>query len=216
MFIVENMSERIEPFEKYTQRYEEWFERNHYAYRSELKSIKKLLPDFEKGIEIGVGSGRFAGQLDIETGIDPSLKMLKVAEKRGINVIKGVGEHLPLKDESFDLALVVTTICFFEDVGKSLKEIHDILRNDGNILIGFVDRESQLGMLYQEKKEKNVFYKKATFYSTKEVTSLLKDVGFTQIETAQTLFNKPSSLNKIDKIKSGTEDGSFVVLKAKK
>lgn len=210
------MNNKIEPFEKYTERYEEWFDRNEYAYKSELKAVKELLPDFDNGIEIGVGSGRFSGPLGVKTGIDPSSKMLKIAEERDIEVIKGLGEYLPFRDKSFDFALVVTTICFFADVKKSLKKIYDILKRDGHIVIGFVDRESKLGRLYQKKKDKNVFYKDATFYSSKEVISLLNELGFTQIKTKQTLFEDLDCLDKTDDVREGHDEASFVVVKAKK
>ncbi|GAI25505.1 unnamed protein product [marine sediment metagenome] len=57
---------KTEPFEKYTDRYENWFERNRYVYQSEINAIREILPDFENGIEIGIGSGRFAEPLGIK------------------------------------------------------------------------------------------------------------------------------------------------------
>ena len=41
---------KIEPFEKHTQQYEDWFENNKYAYQSEINAIKSLMPDFKDGI----------------------------------------------------------------------------------------------------------------------------------------------------------------------
>ena len=38
-------------------KYEEWFKKNNFILDSEIRAIKGLLPAFEKGIEIGVGSG---------------------------------------------------------------------------------------------------------------------------------------------------------------
>ena len=42
---------RIEPFEKYSEKYEDWFERNEFVYKSEIQAIKELLPKVKKGIE---------------------------------------------------------------------------------------------------------------------------------------------------------------------
>ena len=86
---------RIEPFEKYPSRYEDWFEKNKFAFESELYAIREQLPKSDKGIEIGVGSGRFAAPLGIKIGIDPSKKMREIARKRGIEVINSVAENLP-------------------------------------------------------------------------------------------------------------------------
>ena len=51
---------KIEPFEKFTRQYEDWFEEHSYVYESELKAVRMLLPEYQNGVEIGVGSGRFA------------------------------------------------------------------------------------------------------------------------------------------------------------
>jgi len=57
---------KIEPFEKYPDRYDIWFENNKFVYQSEMKAIKEILPDFNKGIELGVGTARFAEPLNIQ------------------------------------------------------------------------------------------------------------------------------------------------------
>jgi len=56
------------------------------TYLSELKALKKVILEKKKGLEIGVGTGRFASPLGIEYGIDPSEKMLEIAKKRGVKV----------------------------------------------------------------------------------------------------------------------------------
>jgi len=57
-------------FDTYTEEYEEWFERHKFAYLSEIEALKKVIPA-GKGLEVGVGTGRFAKPLGIDTGIDP-------------------------------------------------------------------------------------------------------------------------------------------------
>jgi hypothetical protein len=51
---------RIEPFEAHAERYEAWFERHPAAYASELLALRPFVPLSGRGLEIGVGSGRFA------------------------------------------------------------------------------------------------------------------------------------------------------------
>ncbi len=48
---------RIEPFEKYISNHEDWFEKNHFVYASELQTIKMLLYKNKKDIEIGARTG---------------------------------------------------------------------------------------------------------------------------------------------------------------
>jgi len=100
---------KVEPFERFTQRYEEWFEKHRLAYLSELRAVDMLLPENrERCVEIGVGTGRFAVPLGIKYGVEPSKKMAEIARKRGITVYEGVAENLPFEDESFDCVLLST------------------------------------------------------------------------------------------------------------
>ncbi len=46
---------KIKPFEKYHKRYDDWFEKNRFAYESEILAVKELMPVNGEGIEIGVG-----------------------------------------------------------------------------------------------------------------------------------------------------------------
>ena len=101
---------KIEPFEKHADQYEDWFEKNHWAYQSELLAIKEQLPQEGCGIEIGIGSGRFAGPLGIRLGVDPSSKMRVLAKERGIEVVDARAESLQFNDSKFDFALMVTII----------------------------------------------------------------------------------------------------------
>jgi ubiquinone/menaquinone biosynthesis C-methylase UbiE len=207
-----NNNSRIDVFKQNIERYENWFSKNRFAYLSELKGIKNLLPE-GKGIEIGVGTGRFAGPLEIEFGIDPSLAMLKVARKRKIKVVGGVGEYLPIASNSFDFALITVTLCFLKDIAKTFKETKRILRENGFIILGFIDRESFLGELYLKKKEKNPFYKFANFYSANEVIKKLKKTGFAKPTIRQTLFTLPENLQRIDDIKDSYGKGGFVIIR---
>jgi ubiquinone/menaquinone biosynthesis C-methylase UbiE len=212
---MKNKIKGLGAFEEHTERYEEWFEKNRLAYLSELEGVKSLLPE-GRGIEIGVGTGRFAKPLGIEFGIDPSIPMLKAARRRKTNVIGGIGEYLPIIDNSFDFALIATTLCFLKDVEKTLKEIKRILREKGYIILAFIDRESFLGNLYKKKKEKNPFYKTAKFYSAGEIIEKLKKAGFSKPKIKQTLFSFPEELKKINDIKDGFGDGGFVIIKMRK
>ena len=45
--------------EKHAAQYENWFERNRFAYEPELLAVKSLLPENGRGVEIGVWRGSF-------------------------------------------------------------------------------------------------------------------------------------------------------------
>jgi len=207
---------RIEPFEKYFLRYEQWFIDNPNVYKSELLAIKSLLPKRKKSIEIGVGSGKFAVPLDIMVGIEPSNKMRQLSLTRGIDVINAIGEILPIRKERFDLVLMVTTICFLDDIKMAFEEVYNILTSKGSFIIGFIDRNSPIGTKYQLQKKENVFYNVANFYSVDEVVSYLKIANFTKFEFSQTIFRPLLEIKDIEPIKPNYGEGSFVVIKAEK
>ncbi|MBW2981540.1 class I SAM-dependent methyltransferase [Candidatus Woesearchaeota archaeon] len=207
---------KIQPFETHTQRYEDWFDRNRFAYESELEAVKAMLPRKGYGVEIGVGSGRFAAPLGIEHGIEPSPKMGAIAEKRGVIILGGTAENLFSTDETFDYALMVTTLCFLEDVDAAFKEAHRILTPKGYFINGFVDRKSEIGRSYEKHKQESPFYREATFYSVDEVVEHLQRAGFGDMEFNQTIFHPLGEIEAIEPIKPGYGEGSFVVIKAKK
>ena len=207
---------KTEPFEKFTERYEAWFEKHKYAYLSELEAVRKLLPKEGKGAEVGVGTGRFAAPLGIKLGVEPSKAMAEIARRRGIEVIEGVAESLPFLDESLDYLLMVTTICFVDDPEKALREAYRVLKPGGALIIGFVDRNSPIGWEYEQNKEKSVFYREARFFSTEELLELLKKVGFKKFEIVQTLFHRLDEIKEVEPVKPGYGEGSFVVIKAVK
>jgi len=207
---------RIEPFEKYSKKYEDWFEKNKFVYESEIQAIKELFPKVKKSIEIGVGSGKFAIPLGIKTGVDPSPRMRKIAEQKGIKVINAVAEELPFENFQFEVVLMVTTICFVDNLNLAFREAYRILKLGGYLIIGFVDKDSSLGKLYQQYKEKSLFYNIATFYSVKEVVYNLSKVGFKEFDFRQTIFHGLNEIKDVESVKKDYGEGSFVVIRARK
>lgn len=205
---------KTEPFNQYFEKYETWFTDNRYVYQSELAAVNHFIPKVEKSIEIGIGSGQFALPLKIKTGIDPSKSMIKLAKDKGLNISQAVAENLPFKNNSFDFALIVTTICFVEDIDASLKEAKRILKHNGRIIVGLVDKKSPLGRKYLKSKQDNIFYRWATFYSTDEIILHLNKIGFKNIETVQTVFGNIKNVKQVQQFCQGYGKGGFVVIKA--
>jgi ubiquinone/menaquinone biosynthesis C-methylase UbiE len=207
---------KIKAFETYAQKYDEWYDKNRFVYQSELQAVKELSPKSENGIEVGVGSGRFAAPLGIKLGLDPSREMGKIAQKRGIKVIEGVAESLPFTDSQFDFVLMVTTICFLDDIEKAFKEANRVLKPEGSIIIGFIDSKGPLGKFYQEHKSESKFYKQAIFYSAKEIILYLEKAQFKDLSFRQTLFQPLENIKGIEPVKQGYGEGSFIVVRGTK
>jgi ubiquinone/menaquinone biosynthesis C-methylase UbiE len=201
----------IEPFEKYSQQYDEWFIKNQNIYLAELEAIKALMPSVNIGIEVGVGTGRFAKPLGIKLGIEPSYNMGRLARNRGIEVCSALAEDLPFKHSTFDLALMVTTICFVDNIKRAFEEIYRILKDHGVFLIGFVDKDSLLGRSYQLRRASSKFYKQANFYSVNQVLEILKTTKFQSFAFKQTVF--PPKTERIHQVEDGYGKGSFIVIR---
>ena len=203
-------------FDKNRHYYDEWFDKHPQIYHTELEAIQRILPPFKKGLEIGVGTGRFAKPLGIEVGVEPSEAMAQIAKSRGIQVVPGVAKKLPFADESFDLVLMVTTICFVDDADRALQEIHRILTPKGDLILAFVDKESDLGRFYLANRDKSRFYKEATFYSKKEIFKLLKKHGFILEACNESLFGDTLTNLHYEIVDGCKKGGAFLVLRAKK
>ena len=202
---------KTQPFDIYTDDYDEWFDKNLDFYEAELGAIRRLVPpQGAEGVEVGVGSGKFAARLGIGIGVEPSEKMADKARMRGVDVRPGVAENLPFSDCRFDYVLMVTTICFFDDVFKSFQEAFRVLKPGGCIIVGFIDRKSDLGKQYEDKKEQSKFYKEATFFTAQEVLAYLEKAGFEIVKTVQTLIPGESTETILD----GSGKGAFVAVKA--
>ena len=204
---------KIEPFEAHAARYESWFENHPAAYQSELDAVRLLVPDFRSAVEIGIGTGRFSIPLGIKTGIEPARGAMRFSRSKGIEVVQAVGEDLPFASSIFDLALIVTTICFFSDALLALKEVFRTLKTGGSVLIGFIDKNSLLGRRYALRRD-SPFYSDAKFYSVGEISELLDRAGFRHLVYAQTLFR--AGAEKKQPPEKGHGTGSFVVVRARK
>ncbi len=61
-----------------------------------------------------------------------------------------------------------------------------------------------------------MFYKDAIFFTTDEVVSFLLKTGFKKFSFSQTIFHGLNDIAKIEPVKEGYGEGSFVVIKATK
>ena len=209
---------QTEVFDKNVEAYEKWYEEYPEIYQSEITAIKEQLqklPENLRGIEVGLGTGRFALPLGIKEGVEPSEAMSKKAIDRGIEVIDGVAESLPYGDLQFDFVLFVT-VCHLANIKHALAEAHRVLKHKGAVIIGFLDKDQSVAKQYLEKRHRSTFFAKATFYSVDRIEKLLKECGFKEKEFNQTLIGALYEIKEVQLPKSGVGKGSFVVVKATK
>ena len=208
------------PFDSLASAYDAWFEEEgKLIFDIEVSAFKEVSPLLAKPwLEIGVGSGRFAQALGIKVGIDPSVKLLDMAKRRGITVFLARGEEQVFNKETFGTVFLIVTLCFVDSPSDVLREAHRILKLGGKVVLGLVLRESPWGKFYQgRKQEGHRFYKYATFYSCQEVERLLIDSGFTIEKIVSTLFQKPGEVSEVEASAEGfSGEAGFTIIVAKK
>ncbi len=208
--------DRESVFDRAPDRYDAWFDRNPFLYESEVEALRALLPDRGKGLEIGVGTGRFAAPLGVRVGLDPSRAMADFARRRGIDVCIGAAEDLPFANGSFDYILMATVLCFVRDIPAALREAWRVLHVGGVIAIGILDKASPAGRRYIERIGNNDFFRDAVFRSADEVAAHLEAAGFRCVDFRQTIFGDIDSMKTADPVRDGHGEGLFAVVGALK
>lgn len=203
------------PFEDHVAEYEAWFEKYPFVFETELAAIKKIWPVGKDAmsLEVGSGTGRFSKALGIRSGLEPSAGMDAMAEKRGLETVRGVAEEMPYQNQQFDVILMNFCISYFENLQRAFAEAFRVLKPGGVLIVGFIDKNSLLGKYYESKRNKSLFYKSANYYSAEEVEEKMKAEGFRAPEIFQTLFNELDKTSAIEPLISGSGEGSYILIK---
>ncbi|MGC9131657.1 MAG: class I SAM-dependent methyltransferase [Pyrobaculum sp.] len=174
----------VEVFRQRAADYDRWYERHRAIYASELAAVERL--GCGGGVEIGVGTGRFAAPLGLRAGVDPAREMLRLAP-RDLDLVEGVGESLPLRDGAYPCALLVVTLCFVDDPAAVLREAARVAQR---VAACVVPGKSPWGRLYAELGARgHPFYSKAKFYTLAEVAAMAR--GLAPARVVATLFTPP-------------------------
>ena len=206
---------KAEILEKDIDAYERWFHDHSLAYVSEIKAVQALLPKGGEGVEIGAGTGRFAAPLKIRQGVEPSAAMAAIARRRGVEVAEGTADKLPFEDGRFDYALMIAALCVVDDPGAALREAHRILKPDGVLVVGLIDRERPLGES-REQKGKSICWHDTACFSAAEVVALMKEAGFHDFAFAQTIFQPLELIAEVEPVRAGYGEGAFVAVRGVK
>jgi ubiquinone/menaquinone biosynthesis C-methylase UbiE len=193
--------------------YDAWFDAHSALYESELQAVRAVLPEKTGAwVEIGVGTGRFASRLGMETGIEPAAAMAELVRRRGVRVLAGTAEDVPLDDTNVQAAFLITTLCFVRDVDRSFSEIRRMLVRGGAVVVAFLPRESPLGRSVLGEGGRDPFFREARLLSTAEVLAAMTSAGFRVETIVQTLMD-PEGAERVETPFAGFDRGSFVVIR---
>ncbi len=206
-------------FDALVDQYDAWFTREpgRSLFPSELAAVERVAREAPRPwVEVGVGTGAFAAPLGVDLGIDPSRPMLERARSRGVPVVQGIAEGLPLRDGSVGTAFLIVTICFLRDPTLALRHIRYALAPGGAVVIGEITRDSPWGQEYLRLKEQgHRFYSAARFYTVRETVAMLRASRFRVEAFASTLLQPPGGARRPEPVHDGVVTGaSFVAIRA--
>jgi ubiquinone/menaquinone biosynthesis C-methylase UbiE len=204
-------------FDTLTGKYDAWYdsEGGRPLYESELRCLRPMVTK-SPILEVGVGTGRFAMHFPDVTGVDPAENALRMAEARGVRTVKAYGESLPFEDGTFGCVMIIVTFCFVENPLEVLKEAKRVLKKDGSIVIGLVPKDSQWGAFYEvKKKQGHPFYRRARFYTLRDMEEMLRKTGLRISRLRSTLLRSPYAPRMVEEPVEGYAAGAgFICIEA--
>ena len=227
-------------FDGYADKYDEWFMKNENLFTSELRLFEKVLGDIsgKKLLSVGCGSGLFESYIDSSNidGIEPSEDMGRIAEKRGVKVIKyGLIEDVDLKDESYDIIYFNGSYSYMEDLVPVYEKCLKAIKKNGKLILLDVPKESAFGFMYLLGKSLNTYdheylegampelpyplalASSGVWHTTEEKINVLKDLGIKNFKFYQTLIKNPMYTNEEpEEVSEGYKSGGYVAIIAEK
>lgn len=114
--------------------------------RLEHRLILEMAGDVagQRVLDVGCGDGALACTLarrgaDV-VGVDPDPEMVEAANRRAVALAnhaefaEGHVERLPFPDDSFDVVVAVTVLCFVGDASAAISEMVRVLRPNGRLV----------------------------------------------------------------------------------
>lgn len=217
----------MEIFDNEAQFYDDWYKTplGKFVDEVETNAIMDLLKPRkdELILDVGCGTGNYSlklSRLGVKVvGVDVSHHMLKIAKEKFVNESLD-GEFyiadamsLPFEDNRFDACLAVASVEFIPNPIKAIEEMFRVVKFNGRIVVGFLNRESLWGRLYSsEEFRRNTVFRFAQLLSVDEIRSIK---GSNLVEIRESLFIPPNAevdqLDwKIENLLSKTNKGGFI------
>lgn len=158
--------------------------------------------DGELVLDVSCGTGNYSLELKRRgvrvIGLDISSEMLSIAKKKAeneglkIDFIRADAAMPPFKDNSFDLITSILILEFADKPDKMIKEWKNLLKPDGRMVIGFLNRYSLWALKRRLKAIfKDTIWRRARFYPADEMQRLLADAGLKSIESRESIYFPP-------------------------
>lgn len=192
-------------FDKEAKIYDEWYKSKlgNFVDEAETRCVFDLFKAKKgmKVLDVGCGTGNFSiklAKMGCEVvGIDVSEEMLKVAEAKareeGLNIkfYKMDAHQMEFEDNTFDGVLSVTAFEFLKEPEKAIEEIFRVLKPNGQLLIGTINKNSKWGEMYLSKEfQENTVFKYADLKTIEDMKSYKKEY---LVDIKECLFVPPNA-----------------------
>lgn len=136
-------------------------------------------------LDLGAGTGRFTAALaqtfDARViAVEPSAGMREQARSKGLTMIGGRAEDLPIKSATIDLAWLSNTIHHFDDIDHAARELK---RTSATVLIRGAFGDTPVPSLYRFFPETQAIIE--TFPTTRAVIDAFEAAGFSRFYREQ-------------------------------
>ncbi|MEK6750158.1 MAG: class I SAM-dependent methyltransferase [Pseudomonadota bacterium] len=176
--------------------YNAWYEtpRGAWIGDTEYSQIRRLLNIRAGGkiLDVGCGTGYFSRQLARDgfsvSGVDNNIEMIDVACARRVGderYMLGDADALPFKDNEFDCAIAITSLCFVPQQARALAEMRRVSKQ--KVLLGVLNRHS---LLYLKKGlgNRQGAYRGARWYDLSELYVLFAAAGLKVEHVSSAVF----------------------------
>ena len=176
--------------------------------RLEKEAIFALFKPKGLVLDVGCGTGNYTLELarrgTTALGVDSSFEMTafakRKAERENLNSKFVVGniEDMPFKSGVFDSVLGVTVLCFASHAADAMSEIKRVLKAEGEIALGELNKMSYWAGLRRIKASfKKSSYRGARFFGLNGLQRFLQEAGFKDLKWSSCLYFPPVNSEKL-------------------
>jgi len=183
-------------YEGFASKYDRWEGIGEFLLIGRLR--KKLLRRVHGNVlDVGIGTGknlRYYSRRCSITGIDYSLAMLAVAEKRAeelgrkARLIEGDAERLPFKKGEFDCVVDTLGLCTYPNPVKALKEMKRVCKKEGRIFLLEHGRSSNGVLRWIQEKVRKKQLERLGCHVERDIAKSVKQAGLEIMSVKRRFF----------------------------
>lgn len=154
----------------------------------------------ERALDAGCGTGIYARRLAESgaevVGVDTDPEMIAATRLKvpTATAVEADVTALPFPDDSFDLSLAVTLLCFVERPERAVAELERVTKPGGRVVLAELNRWSPWAAWRRVKGwGGSQVWREARFYSPGELVRLLRDAGAERVQSEAAAYLPPGA-----------------------